>query len=185
MEQIRRVGKLRTERGFQIVAYGVATLLYAGSYGRVDIFRPGAKLAAHDSDGFFNDALDRTAPAGMESSCDAVLRVGKKDGKTVGGQDSNHHARRVRDQPIAGERLRASGMHNVNHVGMNLTVHDQRPRFPARFGAKRAQETLSVFFYVPATVFFREAQVDRSALVAGAHAAWTHTESVDKPGQLA
>jgi hypothetical protein len=76
-------------------------------------------------------------------------------------------------------------MHHVNDVGMNLAVHDQRPRFPAPFSAQRAQETLSVFLNVAAIVFFREAQVERPALVAGAFAAGTHAESVDKPRQPA
>lgn len=69
----------------------------------------------------------------------------------------------------------------MNNVGMNLAHRNQRPGRASGYGAGGQQNLFSIAFHAGAEIVLGEAQVQRSAAVAGGEAAGTRGESVDQP----
>ena len=69
----------------------------------------------------------------------------------------------------------------MDDVGMNLPQRDHRPPRASGYGAGGQQNLFSIAFHAGAEIVLGEADVQRSAAVAGGEAAGTRGESVDQP----
>src|SRR5438309_90085 len=96
--------------------------------GGFDVTRHSPKVAPHFSDTFFNNALDRSPPTGMENSNSLLLNIHQDDRQTIGSPYAQQHSWSVREQTIACELFLWKLVHAMNKIRMDLPQHDQRPR---------------------------------------------------------
>lgn len=101
MEQVLGVGELRFELLAHFRPDGVAAGVDSRADGGLNISGLRAEPTPHFSHSFFDDALDRTAPARMENSHGSLFCVYQNDGQTIGGLDREQDAGQTRDEAIA------------------------------------------------------------------------------------
>ncbi len=79
----------------------------------------------HLANAFFNDALDSSAPAGVENSNGAVLGIDQNHGQAVGGENSQQNSGGIGDQAVAGEWFAGDLRNTVDDVGVDLAKGDE------------------------------------------------------------
>src|SRR5437868_4048159 len=95
--------------------------------GGFDVTRHSPKVAPDFSDTFFNNALDRAPPTGVENSDSFLLNIHQDDWQTIGSPYSQQHSWSVREQTIACELLFGILAHAMNKIRVDLPQRDQRP----------------------------------------------------------
>ena len=166
-----------------------ANLVTAASDPRADggdnFLRARAEKHAHAADGFFSDAFQGAAPAGMNRGDDAVVGVGQQNGNAIGGLHGDEQSGSRGDERVALQNVRRHDFDNVNDVGMNLAESDELHGLRAERFLKEA----AVFFHARAFVPIAEAQVQdglgrfrsRVGILEAACATWTCAEPVHQP----
>jgi hypothetical protein len=125
VKQAGGVGELRFEFGANVFSDRVAAVVDAGADGGFEVARASAEVAEHFSYTFFDDALDRAAPSGVEDADGVVPGVDEDDGEAVGGLDGEQQAGGGGDESIAGEGVVGDGVDMVDEVGVDLAECDE------------------------------------------------------------
>jgi len=113
-------GKLREKLGGDFGADFVATAADGGADGGEHIGGVGFVVHLHLANGFYNDALERAAPAGVNGGDDALFRIDEENGNAVGGLYTQKEARAAGDGSITIARFRRCCLEKMNDVGMDL-----------------------------------------------------------------
>ena len=92
VEVIGGIGELRGELRDQFGADFVAAGTNAWAYCRKKIARIGLKAGVKFTNGFFEDAGQSAAPAGVNGGDGAVLGIDEKDGDAIGGLNAEKKA---------------------------------------------------------------------------------------------
>jgi hypothetical protein len=170
VEEIGGVGELRFEAVANFLSNLIAAVVDPGTDGGADVFCLRAEVTAHFSDTFFDDALYRAAPAGVEDADSAVPGVSDDDWQAVGGLDGEKKARSAGDESVACELVFGNSGDAVNEVGVNLAERDQGPGFLRKVLDQRG----AIAFDGAAGGVFGEAQI----------AGGTRGEGMDEPGEF-
>src|ERR1700682_2675578 len=93
----------------------------------IDVTRQRPKIAPHFSDTFFNNALERAPPTGVENSNSFLLNIHQDDRQTIGGPYTQQHPRSFREQTIACELFLGRLVHTMNEIRVDLPQRDQWP----------------------------------------------------------
>ncbi len=162
-EKVFRVGELRLEFLAQLFAYFITTAVNTGADGGLNIARRSAEVAAHFSQTFFDDALERSAPACMKHSDRMTLSIDQNNRQAVGGLNAENQAGSRRDQSIACERNVRRRIDEVDDVGVYLAQGNEPRQFRTVFRAadiQRPQKCRPILFDGGFGIFFREAEVE-------------------------
>src|SRR4029077_17892464 len=144
-----RVRKLRLKLRRHFSAYFIARLADAGAERSDHVFWLRTELHLHTTQRFCRDAASRAAPAGMNRSDCAALRIGEQDRNAVGGLHDEQNAWLASDESVASPgcfaRLGSAlplvrRINYLDNVGMNLPQCDN-PHFAT---ANRAEEFLPI-----------------------------------------
>jgi len=104
-EETASVGELGLKGVPDFFADLIAATANAGTDCGVNILRAGAEVPSHFANTLFHDALDSTAPSGMENAYGLAPGVGKNYWEAVGGQHREKNSWSVRNQAVAHQRL--------------------------------------------------------------------------------
>jgi len=165
LEPAARVRKLRLKFRRHFSAYFIARLGDAGAERRDDVSWLRTEVHLHTPQRFCRNPANRPAPARMNRSDRAALRIREQDRNAVGGLYDEQNAWLASDEGVAlrGRTTRvgfASGLvrriNYLDNVGMNLPQCDN-PHF-AR--ADRADEFLPILKNTRAWIPIREAQIE-------------------------
>ena len=137
-------------------------------------------MCAEFADGFFKDAGECAAPAGMNGGDNALFGIDEKNRDAVGGLDAQEKPGSFGERGIA-----FAGFFRVrgewpNDGGMDLLENNEREFL----GAERGLEFFAVGKDVFARIPFREAEIKDLATTEIGDAARGRAEAVDEPGKL-
>jgi len=188
VEELARVRKLRFEFSEHLFADGITAGRSAGADGGNEIAGPGAVVEAHAADAGFDNALDGSAPSGVECSDDALAAVGHQNRDAIGGLHSEEEAGLGGDLSVGAARsgairVGASGLED--EVRMKLAKGEERGLRVAGYGFG---QQAAVGEDGGAVVARGEAEIQLAGRVFGAigagETALSGAESAPKPGKI-
>ena len=185
----RRVGKLRFEFCEHLFAHGVAAGGGAGTDGGDEVLRTGAVVETHAANAGFDDALDGSAPAGVEGGDDALPAIGYQNRDAIGGLHGEQQAGLGGDLAVGAARgwagRRRSGAGVDDKVGVELLEGEERSCGVAGDGFGQQAAVGEDGF---AVVGRGEAEIQLAGRVFGAigtaQTAFPGAESAAKPGKI-
>ena len=164
-EPVARVWKPRLKFCRHFSAYLIARLADAGTEGSDHVFWLRTEVHLHTTQRFCRNAANRAAPAGMNRSDRAALRIREQDRNAVGRLYDEQNAWLASDESVtlrgcfarigSASRL-VCRINYLDNVGMNLPQCDN-PHFVR---ANRADEFLPVVKNTRAWIPVREAQIE-------------------------
>ena len=172
------VGELRGETGDEVGADVVAARADAGADGGEEVGRLGAKFVAETANGFFGDAGERAAPAGVDRGDSATASIHEEDGDAIGGLDAEEETRSGGEGGVALERGIERGREDAGERGMKLFERDEAEGIGADGGLKEAAILEDGLTSVP----LHEAEIEDGFGVEVAGAAGASAEAMDEPG---
>lgn len=119
-EEFSSVAELRFEYRLHLRSDLITAAANSRANRRTQIGRSSSKPAVHLAHTFFDDPLNRSAPAGMKDAYGPVLGIDQNHGKAIGGQNTEQDSRSVGYQAIAGKRIIWDLTDQVNDVGVDL-----------------------------------------------------------------
>jgi hypothetical protein len=180
VEPLGGFGELREELRGDFGANLVTATADRRADGGEEVGGHGFKLHLHLADGFDEDALERTAPTGMDGGDGAFFGVDEENGDAVGGLDGQEKAGAVGGRGIAAASVGRWCVEKVDDVGMDLFQGNEFEAGCAEGGLEAAAVLEDVFFGVPVG----ETQIEDFFGFHGADTAGFGAETVHEPGEL-
>ncbi len=180
IEPIGGIRKLRFEFDDHFHTHFVTAAANRGTNRSEQIRRLGAELHLHFADGLGDDALQRAAPARMNSGDCTLPWVDEKDRNAIRGLHGEKKAHAVCDGSVAAARFARRGVECVNDVGVKLFERGEREIVCAERGLEAAAIFQNVFAGIPVG----EAEIQNFSALQVADATWPSAETVDQPGKL-
>src|SRR5260370_826651 len=118
-------GKLGVELGGDIGADFVAAAANGRADGGEEVGGLAFVLHLHLADGFYDDALEGAAPAGMYGGDGPPFRVDEENGDTVGGLDAEEESGAVGGGGVAAAGFRGCSVEKMDDVRMDLLERDK------------------------------------------------------------
>ncbi len=125
IEPFGRIGKLRLKLGRNFSPDFVAAAADRGADGGEQAGWICAELHVHPANRFDDDAPERAAPACMDGSDGALLRIDEENRDAVGGLHPQEEAGTVRGGSIAAARFRGCGVEKMYDIGVDLFHGDE------------------------------------------------------------